>query len=182
MFFFKFKLLHRLSRFLCISIEIVVDKLVLNAVSNKNQLQSLFKVKLFMTKANKKFKILNHYKTLPFFKIMTQFSKLLAIKKSDCNLSIILNVFESNLIHIIVNRNEKILQNYLNLLSLFVYKEQSKKIDKSNKIETNVIDSNEFCEAVFKNRLFNKPLDNQSLYNALEVGFKISFFTRLTQF
>ncbi len=82
-----------MARLACISPETVINKLVLNAVSNKNQLQSIFK-------------------------ILCKFTKILDLGLGGQ--AFFIRLMESNLRYIVENGNEKMLQNYEAFLKLAI--------------------------------------------------------------
>ena len=98
---------------MCISMKNVIDKILINMLSNKNQVT-------------------------PLTKLLFRFSKLLKIDyDKTLNFSILIECLKNNLVTIVDTKNEKMLQNYLNFLNLCL-KNNSDILD-SNEFYTKVI-------------------------------------------
>lgn len=116
---------------MCISLKNVIDKIFFNILSNKNQVA-------------------------PLTRLLFRFNKLLKID-CDKSMNILVECLNTSLVLIVVNKNEKMLQNYLNFLKLCL------------KNNYDIVDPNEFYAKII-NKYFNlNVIDIDCLAIVLEI-------------
>jgi hypothetical protein len=134
--------LNRLAKLACISPGIVINKLVLNAVSNKNQTQSIFK-------------------------ILCSFASLARLSLRPEHGCFFTSALKSNFKYITENRNEKMQQNYEAFLALVTKPWRRSAEDKVSREP--LINASEFFSSVLRPYFESKTTDNQSLLYCFEV-------------